>query len=183
MSIRFLAALAAALPLLAFAKLDFGPSPAPLPAPTSRIDGAFGFHLGEVFIPDGRAEEVTSSPLTEKALPGSLFRVTPPPGYGSEMFSVYYILRTLKTHQIAAIYAAAAPTCERDDSEAQALARSLTQRYAPDIALTALPLQINRGSRQIVLQCTPRYLKLVYADTDLAYEYAREAAEMELGEE
>jgi hypothetical protein len=182
MSIRSVAALAALLPVLAFAKLGSGRSDAVLtPAAAEKIDGAFGYRLGEVFVPDASAEEVTTSILTDKALPGALYRVRPAPGRGSDLFSSYYILRTLKTHQIAAIYAAAPPACQTDDSQAQALAGLLTRRHAPSTQSVTLPLQIQDGARQLVLQCTERYLKLVYADTQLAYTYAREAAEIEMG--
>ncbi len=182
MSFRLLAALAAVVPMLAFGAIGVGSKDAALaPAPAERIVGAFGFRLGDVFVPDENAEELTESILTEKALPGALYRVTPAPGQASDLFSSYYVLRTLKTHQIAAIYAAAEPSCRHDDTPAQYLAQTLARRHAPAMQATTLPLQIQKGTRQIVLQCTSRYLKLVYADTDLAYTYASEAAEIEEG--
>jgi hypothetical protein len=143
------------------------------------ITGAFGYKLGDVFVPDASAEEITSSLITEKALPGSLYRVRPREDQRVEPFDSYYILRTLKTHQIAAIYAAAEPDCFSVDGAGQTMARELAARYSQ---IPTLPLKIREGARQIVLQCTTQVMKLVYADVDLARTYAREAAELEASE-
>jgi hypothetical protein len=132
-----------------------------------------------VFTPDANAQEITSSVITAKALPGSLYRVTPRADELIAPFESYYVLRTLKTHQIAAIYAAGSPDCFSVTGAGQTMARELAQRYA---RIATLPLQIRDGARQIVLQCTAEVMKLVYADVDLARVYAREAAEIEASE-
>jgi hypothetical protein len=165
-------------PIVAFASI--GSPRLPLERPSAApITGAFGFKLGAVFTPDANAEEVTSSAITEKALPGALYRVTPRADQQIAPFDSYYILRTLKTHQIAAIFAAASPDCLDEAGAAQTIARDLAEQYSQ---IPTLPLQIRAGARQIVLQCTSHLLKLVYADVDLARAYALEAAEIEASE-
>ena len=164
-------------PLLAVASV--GSPSITLPRPAAPIVGAFGYKLGDVFTPDRNAQEITSSVITEKALPGALYRVMPRAGEQVEPFESYFILRTLKSHQIAAIFAAAQPDCFDQTGIGQTMARDLAERYAQ---IPTLPMQIREGARQIVLQCTSEVLKLVYADVDLARTYASEAAEIEASE-